>query len=184
MKIIKSGKWIILTVVLISALLTVPVMGAPVVDRDVSVNGDKATVTFTVESDEPFAVGIVETVPEGWTFAEDESMVSASDNFETDRKNGKIAFFLSDEKSVSYELTGNGDGKTGFKTEWVDLLTLTPDMNEGKERWTAPGDSNAPEEKGSADSGAEKSPGFGIIAGIAAFITAGAVLTVSGRREA
>ena len=179
---IKSGKWIIPAVLLILALLSVPVMGAPVVDRDVSVSGDKATVTFTVDSDEPFAVGILETVPEGWTFAEDDSIFSSSENFKTDRENGRIAFFLSDGKSVSYELTGKGDGVTGFKTEWVDLLTLTPDMKEGKERWTALG-TGAVKEKGSPDSGAEKSPGFGIAAVIAAFIATGAVLTISGRKE-
>lgn len=178
----KFGKWIIPAVLLMIVLLTLPVMGSPVVNRDVSVSGDKAEVTFTVESDEPFAVGILETVPDGWVFAEDDSMTSSSGNFETDQKNSKIAFFLSDEKSVSYELTGNGDGKTGFKTEWVDLLTLTPDMKEGKERWTALG-IGAVEEKGSPDSGAEKSPGFGIIAVIAAFIATGAVLAISGRKE-
>ena len=171
-------------VMLICALLAVHVMAAPVIDRDVSSVGDKLTVTFTVHSDEPFAVGIVETVPEGWTFADDDSMISSSGNFEADRKNGRIAFFLSDEKSVSYELTGNGDGKTGFKTEWVDLLTLTLDMKEGKERWRSLGSGASVEEMDNSYSGAEKSPGFGIIAGIAAFITVGAVLSVSGRKEA
>ena len=174
----------ILAVLLVTVLLIMPVTGAPAVERDVTVADDKIKVTFTVDSDEPFAVGILETLPSGWSFAGEDSPVSSSEHFRADRKNGKIAFFLSDDKSVSYEVQGEGDGVTGFRTEWVDLLALSPDMDEGKERWQTLGDDEHEEDIKTGGSDTHKSPGFGTLATFAAFITAGAVLFVSGRKEA
>ena len=179
---------LLLGLIIIMGLIFEPVAGAPVVTRDVSVSGDTATITFSVGDEEPFAVGIVETVPEEWSFSADDSEVSSSKDFEVDRENNKIAFFLSNEDSATYYVTGTGDGRTGFTSEWVDLLYLTPDMDEGKERWETIGADSGSGSTGSAGDNAadgpgdQKSPGFGIFAALAAIGATGAIV-VSGKRR-
>lgn len=185
MIVVKNLKFgLVIALILVSALFVGSAMGAPSIERDVTVSGDTATITFTVNAEEPYAVGIVETVPEGWTFAAGDSGVSSSKDFEVDRDNNKIAFFLSNEDSASYRVTGSGDGSTGFTSEWVDLLYLSPDLDEGKERWNTIGEGSNTVTKSEQESGEQKSPGFGAIAAIIAFAITGTVLFASGRKEA
>lgn len=170
--------------ILIVGLIMLPVMGAPLVERDVSVLDNVVTITFHVEAEGHCSVGIVETVPEGWHFADDDPSVSSSKHVQIDRETNQIAFFLSNDDAVSYQLTGTGDGKTGFKTEWVDLLYLTPETNEGKERWITLGGNPVVEQNEHADPDAEATPGFGIFAAVLAFITTGLAPIVLHRKEA
>lgn len=104
---------------------------------------EAVTITFTVDAEQPFALGIVESVPEGWAFAETNSTVSTASHYEIDRDERKIAFFVCNEKEISYNLEGTGDGSEGFVAQWVDLCELSPNPNEGKERWHTVGDSSA-----------------------------------------
>lgn len=177
---------LIFGLILITGLIFEPVMAAPLVERDVSVSGDTAMITFSVDAEEPFAVGIVETVPEGWTFAADDGAVSSSGNFEVDRENNKIAFFLSNENKASYQVTGSGDGKSDFKSEWVDLLYLSPDLDEGKDRWetVGAGSTSTSVTAVKTESQEQKSPGFGALTALIAFAVTGAVLVAAGRKEA
>ncbi|KAF1077511.1 hypothetical protein MKMG_01257 [Methanogenium sp. MK-MG] len=177
-------KRIIPAVILIIGLILLPVMGVSLVERDVSVLDNTATIKFSVDAEEPFSVGIVETVPEGWNFADNDNSVSSSKNVQIDRKNNQIAFFLSNEESVSYQLTGTGDGKTGFKTEWVDLLYLTPETSEGTERWITLGGNPVAEDNEHSDLDAKATPGFGIFAAVIAFIATGLALIAVNRKEA
>ncbi|MDN7024973.1 hypothetical protein FGU65_08750 [Methanoculleus sp. FWC-SCC1] len=143
-----------------------PAAAAPIVQREVAPSGGAVTVTYTIDAEEPFAIGIVESVPEGWTFAETDNAISAAPHFEIDRDGRKIAFFVCDEKEVSYTLTGTGDGIQGFVTEWVDLCELSPDLKEGKGRWNTLGASSVSSVNLQQETQAQKSPGFGICAAL------------------
>ena len=121
----------------------VPAVAAPTVYRAVTSSDEAVTITFTVDAEQPFALGIVESVPEGWAFAETNSTVYTASHYEIDRDERKIAFFVCNEKEISYNLEGTGDGSEGFVAQWVDLCELSPNPNEGKERWHTVGDSSA-----------------------------------------
>ncbi|NLM30507.1 MAG: hypothetical protein GX216_08825 [Methanomicrobiales archaeon] len=139
---------------------------APTIHRDVTSSGEAVTITYTIDGVQPVALGIVETVPEGWRFAETDSAISTAPHFEVDRAAQKIAFFISNQEKVSYTLMGSGDGVEGFVTEWVDLCELSPDKKEGKERWNTLGKESAGRSASSADpkqrASAQRTPGFGI----------------------
>jgi hypothetical protein len=158
---------ILIALLIFYACCILPAAAAPTVQREVAPSAGAVTVTYTIDAEEPFAIGIVESVPEGWTFAETDSAVSTAPHFEVDRDGRKIAFFVCDEKEVSYTLTGTGDGIEGFTTEWVDLCELSPDLKEGKERWNTLGASSVSSANlQQQETQAQKSPGFGICAAL------------------
>lgn len=150
------------------AFCALPAAAAPAIHREAIPSGEAVTITYTIDGVEPFALGIVETVPEGWRFAETDSAVSTAPHVEVDRAAQKIAFFISNQGEVSYTLMGTGDGVEGFVTEWVDLCELSPNQKEGKERWNTLGEESSGRLASPADpqqgAPAQKTPGFGISA--------------------
>lgn len=153
------------------ACCVLPAAAAPTIHREVTpASGEAVTITYTIGAEQPFALGIVESVPEGWRFAETDSAISTAPHFEVDRDARKIAFFINDEKKVSYTLTGAGDGIKGFVTEWVDLCELSPNQKEGKERWHTLGASSVASSASPAnrhpETPAQQSPGFGVCAAL------------------
>ena len=152
---------------------------------------EEVEIVLNIEGEAPLAVGIVETIPEGFRFPEKDADVSDAAHFEVDRKAGKIAFSVLDETEIRYRVIAfPAGGEDSFSGEWVDLLVQTPELNEGKERWATVSDPNsilpASESKSQAGSstasdsskaGSEESgssaPGFGIgIASIGLLICA------------
>lgn len=158
------------------ACCTLSAAAAPIIHREVTLSDGVATITYTVDAEHPFALGIVESVPEGWTFPDTESAVSTAPYFEIDRTARKIAFFVcNDVRAASYTLTGAGDGVEGFVTEWVDLCELSPSPREGREGWRVLGAESAasPVSPGSHRQGvasAQEAPGFGISAALSGCI--------------
>lgn len=148
------------------ACCVLPAVAAPVIHREVILSDGAATITYTIDAEQPFALGIVESVPEGWIFPETESAVSTAQCFEIDRAARKIAFFACNEKEISYTLMGTGDGLEGFVTEWVDLCGLSPDPKEGKERWNTLGASPVSSENQQRTTPTQESPGFGTCAAL------------------
>jgi len=153
------------------ACCTLPAAAAPAIHREVTLSDGAATITYTVDAEQPFALGIVESVPEGWVFSDTESAVSTAPHFEIDRTARKIAFFVCNEEEASYTLTGTGDGVEGFVTEWVDLCELSPDPKEAQEHWRVLGASpdTPPASSGShrqRAASAQETPGFGISAAL------------------
>lgn len=149
------------------ACCILPAAAAPAIHREATPSGDgTVTITYRIDAEQPFALGIVESVPEGWTFAEVESAVSTAPHFAVDREGGRIAFFVCDQTKVSYTLKGTGDGVTGFVTEWVDLCERTSDINEGKERWHSLGAPSVSSVNLQQEVQAQESPGFGVCAAL------------------
>lgn len=105
--------------------------------------GEPMEVTLSIEGELPLAVGIVEKIPEGFQFPENDEEVSDAAYFQVDRENGKIAFSALNVTEIKYRvITSSAKGKDGFEGQWVDLLVQTQELDEGKERWESVFDSN------------------------------------------
>ncbi|WP_048205563.1 hypothetical protein [Methanococcoides methylutens] len=137
-------------------------------------SGSSVEITLEISGESPFMVGIVETIPEGFSFPEEDSDVSDASHFKVDRNAGKIAFSVSNEDEVTYKVIPSGTGEYTFKGYWVDMLFQTQELNEGKERWIPITDPNADPATLSASGGptsisevteeasTSDAPGFGI----------------------
>jgi PGF-pre-PGF domain-containing protein len=88
-------------------------------------------VTLKISYSElPLVVGIVETIPEGFSFV---STTHPSDQYEVSGQ--KVAFAVINETEITYKVKAPSSGDGTFTGEWVDLLVLTTELEEGKERW-------------------------------------------------
>jgi hypothetical protein len=87
--------------------------------------------------------GIVEIIPEGFEFPEDDADVSDESYFRVDRDAGKIAFYVSDENEIAYNVIPSTNDGSGFEGYWADMLFQTQELNEGKERWVPVTDPNS-----------------------------------------
>ncbi|MFZ2070325.1 MAG: PGF-pre-PGF domain-containing protein [Halobacteriota archaeon] len=88
-------------------------------------------VTLRISGELPLVVGIVETIPEGFSFP-------SSDVSSTPYKvsGQKISFAAIDEAEIKYTVIAPSSGDGTFTGEWADLLVLTTKLEEGKEgRW-------------------------------------------------
>ena len=144
--------------------------------------GESVEITLEITGEAPFMVGIVETIPEGFSFPEDDYDVSDAMNFRVDRNTGKIAFSVSDENELTYRVIPSGTEGSAFDGYWVDMLFQTQELNEGKKRWIPIIDPNADPDTVSASAGdafgseepyhasTSKTPGFGLLMGSLAII--------------
>lgn len=103
---------------------------------------EEVEIILNIDGSAPLAVGIVETIPEGFSFPEEDAEVSGAKHFEVDREAGKIVFAVIDEKVIKYRVISSEPGKGTFAGEWVDLLLQSPELDEGKERWKPVSDPN------------------------------------------
>ncbi|ABE52022.1 hypothetical protein [Methanococcoides burtonii] len=136
--------------------------------------GEAVEITLEITGEIPFMVGIVETIPEDFSFPEDDPDVSDARFFRVDRNTGKIAFSVSDEDELTYRVIPSGTEGSAFEGYWVDMLFQTQELNEGKERWIPLIDPNAASTTITASSGiasaseevdyvsTSKAPGFGV----------------------
>ncbi|KGK97767.1 hypothetical protein LI82_08305 [Methanococcoides methylutens] len=135
---------------------------------------ESVEITLEITGETPFMVGIVENIPEGFSFPEDDSEVSDAKYFKVDRDAGKIAFSVSGENEVTYKVIPSGNEENAFEGYWVDMLFQTQDLNEGKERWIPVTDPNADPvtisasavdtsvSEGPEYASTSKAPGFGL----------------------
>lgn len=143
------------------------------VPSDISSEGS-VEITLEISGETPFMVGIVETIPEGFSFPDDDSEVSDASHFKVDRSAGKIAFSVRDEDEITYKVMPSGTGDYTFEGYWVDMLFQTQELNEGKERWIPVTDPNADPDtfsaygeatsvsEGPEEASTSNAPGFGI----------------------
>lgn len=110
---------------------------------DTTNSSEEFAVELTISGETPMVVGIVETIPVGFSFPENDIDVCTSCGFELDRENRIISFSAIDVTNITYNViapSSPGENYT-FAGQWVDLLVQTPELNEGKERWnTVTGD--------------------------------------------
>jgi PGF-pre-PGF domain-containing protein len=119
----------LLLIVLAAALLTVSVMvadGAEVADVSRYAPAGPAPnaefeVTLTLTGNAPVVVGIIETIPEGFSF-----MSTTCENYQVSGQ--QIAFAVIDELAITYKVQAPASGEGTFTGSWVDLLSA----NEGK----------------------------------------------------
>jgi len=121
----------------ISAIV-VPVMGAGT-EVEVTRFSPTATaqnaefdVTLRIGGELPLVAGIVETIPENFVFT---GTTHPSDQYKVSGQ--RVAFAVINETEIKYTVKAPSSGKGTFKGEWVDLLVLSPELEEGKERWEA-----------------------------------------------
>jgi hypothetical protein len=104
---------------------------------------EKFAVELTLDGETPCVVGIVETIPVGFSFPYIDEDVCTSCGFELDRENRKISFSAIDVTKITYYVIApSSDGLADtFTGHWVDLLVQIPELDEGEERWnTVTGD--------------------------------------------
>ncbi|MCK4735759.1 MAG: PGF-pre-PGF domain-containing protein [Methanophagales archaeon] len=95
--------------------------------------GEEFEVTLRITGEVPLVVGIVETIPEGFSFPS--SDVSSAPYKVSGQK---IALAAIGETEIKYTVIAPSSGDGTFTGEWVDLLVLTRTLpeEEGKEgRW-------------------------------------------------
>lgn len=134
--------------------------------------GKTTDIKLKISGSSPYFIGIVEELPNGFKFPENDSEVTSAEYSEIDRKSGKISFSVNNEKEVVYKIIPDKSGEGQIKGYWVDLLYQTPKLNEGKERWIKITDPNYPDandefsEKGKKTNEGRESPGFGTVSSI------------------
>jgi PGF-pre-PGF domain-containing protein len=97
----------------------------------------EVTLTISPDAELPVVVGIVETIPEGFSF------VSTTHPFyeqsDLDISFAVIAKSETEVSEIRYRVVAPSSGRGSFEGEFVDLLVLSPELEEGKERWNTIG---------------------------------------------
>jgi PGF-pre-PGF domain-containing protein len=76
-------------------------------------------VTLRISYSElPLVVGIVETIPEGFSFV---STTHPSDQYEVSRQ--RVAFAVINETEITYKVKAPSSGESTFTGEWIDMLS-------------------------------------------------------------
>jgi hypothetical protein len=129
--------------------------------------GELTEIKLDITREKPFIAGVVETIPPGFTFPNNDEDISDAEHFKVDRDAGKISFNVIDENEITYNVISSEGDSGGFEGYWVDMLFQTQELNEGKERWTPVTDPNAAANTHSSgpssdtESTASQTPGFG-----------------------
>ncbi len=92
------------------------------------------TVVLDIEGSTPLVVGIVENIPQGLSFPDDDEDISSSCDFTVDRNNMTIAFSVIDVDTISYNLVSSSTGVYDFSGQWVDLLYQDVEIDDSAER--------------------------------------------------
>lgn len=75
-------------------------------------------VTLRISSELPLVVGIVETIPEGFSFV---STTHPAGNYSVSGQ--KVAFAVIDEKEIKYKVIAPPSGEGTFTGTWIDMLS-------------------------------------------------------------
>lgn len=123
---------LVTTVLLVGTTMAVTHTEVESVTRVVEppLSGEVFRVTLTITGELPQVVGIVETIPEGFKFPDLDVSTTPYN-----RTGQMIAFAVINEKEIKYKVIAPSSGDGTFTGEWVDLLVLSPELEEGKERW-------------------------------------------------
>ncbi len=169
----KNMKIIVVVLLFLSMMSVDVVLADSVLDvsRQVSGEFEKGELTgvkLVIEGEAPLFVGIVETIPEGFSFPEVNEDISSASNFKVDKDQGKISFSVTDERELIYYVIPSSSGEASFEGYWVDMLYQTPELNEGKERWNFVNDPHSKQtgdlsSEVSSQSQSQSTPGFGAV---------------------
>ena len=92
-------------------------------------------VALTIDAAGKSAAGLVETIPSGWSFPENDKDVSDAAHFWVDRSKGVITIASFGDKDLKYRVIP-GNGQAGeFSGYFVDLLELSPDLDHDRNAW-------------------------------------------------
>ena len=110
----------LLTTAALLAGTVTAVQGAEVngVTRDAPagpVPGAEFEVKLTINGELPLIVGIVETIPEGFSFVS-----TTSKDYEVSEQ--KVAFAVIDETEITYKVKAPSSGEGSFTGTWIDML--------------------------------------------------------------
>ena len=115
--------------------------------------GKEASICLNITAPEDFILGIVEYLPEGWSFPEDDSTISDCPNFELDRENRKISFAADGIYEIHYTVIPGNDVPGEIHGNYVDMLWRNQELDPGKNLWHSIGaaESTADEVSAKAD---------------------------------
>lgn len=128
----------VVALLLVAACLFVWAWVTPVMAKEISVIRSFSTTSPSPNSEFDVMLiisdlnigGIVETLPEGFSYV---STTHPSDQVSVSGR--KIAFAVINETEITYKVRAPSSGEGTFTGKWVDLLVLSPELEEGKERW-------------------------------------------------
>ncbi len=134
----KKVKMNVVALLLVAMCLFVGAWTTPVMAEEISVTRSFSTISPSPNSefDVMLAIsdlnigGIVETLPDGFSYV---STTHPSDQVSVSGQ--KIAFAVINETEITYKVKAPSSGEGTFTGKWVDLLVLSPELEEGKERW-------------------------------------------------
>ncbi len=123
---------------LVAMCLFVGALATPVMAEEISVTRSFSTISPSPNSEFDVMLtisdlnigGIVETLPERFSYV---STTHPSDQVRISGQ--KIAFAVINETEITYKVKASSSGEGTFTGKWVDLLVLSPELEEGKERW-------------------------------------------------
>ena len=101
--------------------------------------GKEAEITLRIDAEGDFFLGIAETLPEGWTFPENDAEVTDCPAFEIDREQGRIAFAADSLSEIHYTVIPAKDAPGEIKGEYVDLIYRTQESEQGRNMWRTVG---------------------------------------------
>ncbi|MCK4528210.1 hypothetical protein KAW18_12635 [candidate division WOR-3 bacterium] len=134
-----KNKILVLAITCFAVFLFISAIVVPVIGAEAEVTRFSPTapapdaefdVTLRISGELPLVAGIVETIPEGFVF---KGTTHPSDQYKVSGR--KVAFAVINETEIKYTVKAPSSGKGTFKGEFVDLLVLSPELEEGKERW-------------------------------------------------
>ena len=105
--------------------------------------GKEAQITLKLTAGDEFVLGIVETLPEGWSFPEDEAAVSDCPHFELDREQRKISFAADGVSEIHYTVIPAKDAPGEISGEYVDMLWRNQELDPGRNLWHTIGGASA-----------------------------------------
>ena len=134
----------LILLIIVSSLLPVPCIAAQgkVIDVERCVPesfsvGEMNEIKLNISGEEPFIIGIVETIPQGYSFPENDEDVSDSEYYKLDRETGKITFAVNSENEVTYKVIPSEEGGGAFEGYWADMLLQSTELNQGKNMWVS-----------------------------------------------
>jgi hypothetical protein len=143
--------------------------------------GEIAEIKLHITGAKPFMAGIVETIPQGFTFPENDVDVSDFEFFKLDRDTGKIAFAVKDETELIYKVIPSSVDGSSFEGYWVDMLLQSPELNQGENMWLSVTDPDAVSVDRVSDAATEtETGGSSPTIGTVYFILIGLIIVIAG----
>ncbi len=97
--------------------------------------GKENEICLKINAEGNYVVGIVETLPEGWSFPEDTASVCDCPDFKVDKDNRKISFAADNVAEIKYTVIPADKAEGEISGQYVDMLYRNQELDQGKNMW-------------------------------------------------